>query len=91
MTAIQQECIRRIAEAKALPEDAVTTESSLDDLGVDSLDRVTLSFDLEEEYGVVIPEAKLHQIRTVQDVIDAVQESLAAKQQTATPGGTLAS
>lgn len=91
MTAVTQECIRRIAEAKALPQDSVTAESTLESLGVDSLDRVTLSFDLEEEYGVVIPEAKLHQVRTVQDVIDAVEEALEAKQVAAVPGGTVPS
>jgi len=47
---------------------------------VDSLDRVTLSFDLEEQYGVEIPESKLHQIKTVRDVAVAVQEALAKKQ-----------
>ena len=80
MTDITSECIRRIAEARSLPVDEITPEATLESLGVDSLDRVTLSFDLEEEYGVVIPETKLHQVRTVQDVVDAVREALTVKQ-----------
>ena len=82
MTDIEKECIRRIAEAKVVPAESVTLDTSLESLAVDSLDRVTLSFDLEEEYGVEIPEAKLHSIQTVRDVAVAVQEALTKKEAT---------
>jgi acyl carrier protein len=80
MTELEEECIRRIAAEKVIPVDSVSLDSTLESLAVDSLDRVTLSFDLEEQYGVEIPEAKLHQIKTVRDVAVAVQEALARKQ-----------
>jgi acyl carrier protein len=79
LTELEQECIRRIAEAKSIPEDSITLDSTLESLEIDSLDRVTLSFDLEEQYGVEIPEAKLHQIVTVRDVVVAVQDAMAKK------------
>ena len=79
VTEIERECIRRIAEAKELPLDAVTLDTSLDALAVDSLDRVSLSFDLEEEYGIQIPESRLQGIRTVGDVAAAVEEAVATK------------
>lgn len=81
MTEIESECLRRIAEAKGLPVDKISLDTSLDSIGVDSLDRVSLSFDLEEQYGVEIPESKLHAIRTVKDVAEAVADALNAKQQ----------
>ncbi len=85
MTELQQTCVRRIAEAKAIPESSITMETTLESIEVDSLDRVSLSFDLEEEYGVEIPESKLHQIRTVGDVAVAIEDAL-LKKQAATAG-----
>jgi acyl carrier protein len=80
MTALQQECIRRIAEAKSISEDSITLDTTLESIEVDSLDRVSLSFDLEEEHGVEAPETKLHAIQTVGDVAAAVQEAIMKKQ-----------
>lgn len=83
MTDIERECVRRIAEAKSVPADSIALETMLESLAVDSLDRVSLSFDLEEQYGVEIPEHQLHTIRTVGDVAAAVQDALDRKQGTA--------
>ena len=83
MTELEVECIRRIAEEKVIPPESITLDTTLASLAIDSLDRVTLAFDLEEQYGVEIPEAKLHQIMTVRDVAVAVQQALTKKQQAA--------
>lgn len=87
MTELEVECIRRIAEEKLIPAESISLDTTLESLAIDSLDRVTLAFDLEEKYGVEIPEAKLHQIMTVRDVAIAVQQALTKKQQ-AIVGGT---
>ena len=81
MTELEEECIRKIAEAKVIPPESITLDTTLESIAVDSLDRVSLAFDLEEEYGVEIPEAKLHQILTVRDVAVAVQQAVTKKQQ----------
>ncbi|AFL90458.1 acyl carrier protein [Terriglobus roseus DSM 18391] len=83
MTELEEECIRRIAAEKMIPAKSITLDSTLESLAIDSLDRVTLAFDLEEKYGVEIPEAKLHQITTVRDVAVAVEQALTKKQMTA--------
>jgi len=80
MTDIEQECIRRIAEAKAVSADSITPETTLEFLQVDSLDRVSLSFDMEEQYGVQLSDSQLHQIVTVADVATAVEQALVKKQ-----------
>lgn len=82
MTELEEECIRRIAEEKVIPRESITLDTTLESLAIDSLDRVTLAFDLEEKYGVEIPETKLHQITTVRDVAVAVQQALTKKQST---------
>ena len=86
MTELEQECVRRIAAAKDIPMDSITLDTTLDSLAMDSLDRVSLSFDLEEEYEVEVPESQLHQIVTVGDVCLAVQQAL-LKKQAATAAG----
>lgn len=80
MSELEAECVRRIAEAKGVPAESLSLSTDLGEAGVDSLDRVSLSFDLEEQYGIEIPEHKLQGIRTIGDVADAVRDALAQKQ-----------
>jgi acyl carrier protein len=55
------------------PEAAVPGASLVDDLGADSLDTVELVMAFEAEFGIVVPEADVERIRTVQDAIDYVE------------------
>ena len=57
--------------------DKVTMAASLtDDLQADSLDAVELNMALEETYGVSIPDEKLPEMKTVQDIFDFVTSQL---------------
>lgn len=76
---IGSECIRAIAETKGLPAGSITLASTIGELALDSLDLVSLSFDLEEKYGVEIPEHRLHAIQSVGDLVAAVDEARAKK------------
>ncbi|MGI4757159.1 MAG: acyl carrier protein [Janthinobacterium lividum] len=77
---IAAECITAIAASKGIPRESVTLDSSLETLELDSLDRVSLSFDLEEKYGIEIAEHRLHSIVTVRDLVGEIRSSLAAKE-----------
>ena len=53
--------------------DDVTLEASLaDDLGADSLDAVELNMAIEDACGVAIPDEKLAELKTVQDIFDFI-------------------
>lgn len=53
---------------------SVTNEASfIDDLGADSLDTVQLIMELENEFGVEIPDEESTKIKTVQDAIDFIK------------------
>lgn len=82
---ITQQCIETIAKEKSIPADGITADSTLEELMLDSLDRVTLSFDLEEKYDIEIPEAQLRAVHTVGDVVLAIREAQAKKRGAATP------
>ena len=63
-----------LAEALNLPIEKVTPGSKIvDDLGADSLDVVELLSQLEEEYGIAIPDDQAENLVTVADVANAIE------------------
>jgi acyl carrier protein len=69
---IERRCIEIIAKSKQLPDDAVTREKTFVDLGMDSLDKINVSFEVEEVFSITIPDEALSSLKTVGDVIDGV-------------------
>lgn len=64
-----------IAKQLDIPEAEITMESRLiEDLKADSLDIVELIMDLEQQFGVQIPDDELPGIRTVGDIVKYVQK-----------------
>jgi acyl carrier protein len=55
------------------PAAVVPGASLVDDLGADSLDTVELVIAFESVFDIVVPEADVERIRTVQDAIDYVE------------------
>lgn len=51
-------------------EQATPTASIVDDLGADSLYRIELLLDLEEEFGIPIPEEDGEKLKTINDAVD---------------------
>ncbi len=50
------------------------TSTFVDDLAADSLDIVELIMNLEEKFGIEIPDSDAEKIATVKDVIDYIKE-----------------
>tara|TARA_B100001996_G_scaffold162258_1_gene123742 strand:+ start:2588 stop:2818 length:231 start_codon:yes stop_codon:yes gene_type:complete len=60
-----------IIDKLGVEEEKISTEASfVDDLGADSLDTVELIMQLEEEFGIEIPDDDAEKITTVQAAID---------------------
>ena len=76
---IAEQCRYAIAAYKGIPRESVTLESTLESLQLDSLDRVSLSFDLEEQYGIELPEHRLHSMVTVDDLVGEIAGAVEAK------------
>lgn len=83
MNQVAEECIALIAKQKSISPETIRLDSTFDELAVDSLDRVSLAFDVEEKYDIEIPEEKLGQIKTVNDMVTGVEE--AVRRKTAAP------
>ena len=64
-----------LAEALNLPIEKVTANAKIvEDLGADSLDVVELLSRLEDEYGVMIPDEEVENLKTVADVATQIEK-----------------
>ena len=65
-----------IIDKLGVEEDKVVTEASfVDDLGADSLDTVELIMQLEEEFGLEIPDESAEKMTTVQSAVDYIEKN----------------
>jgi acyl carrier protein len=79
MDDIAPRIIALIAKSKAIPPESITRASTFDELLIDSLDKINLTFDVEEMFSIQIPDAALNDLRTVGDVIDGVHRLIDEK------------
>jgi acyl carrier protein len=69
--------LRAVASVKRLPQEQVTIDSSLAELGYDSLDTINLLFEIEQEFKISVPDEQARQIATVREVVNGVEKLLA--------------
>jgi acyl carrier protein len=68
-----------LAQSFQLDSQAIKPTSHLfEELELDSIDAIDLMVGLEEETGIKLSEDELHQIRRVQDVVDAIHRRMEA-------------
>ncbi len=64
-----------LAEALNVSVEKVTPDAKIvDDLGADSLDVVELLSQLEDEYGIIIPDEDVESLVTVADVAETLDK-----------------
>lgn len=61
-----------IADQLCLEVDKIENSSTFEDLGIDSLDAVEITMDIEEEFSIEIEEEATEKIDCVQGLIDLV-------------------
>ena len=65
-----------IIDKLGVEEDKIVNDASfVDDLGADSLDTVELIMQLEEEFGLEIPDESAEKMTTVQAAVDYIEEN----------------
>ena len=65
-----------IVNAANIDEDKIKLSASLEsDLGLDSLDAVELGMALEEEFDLTIDEDKLASFKTVEDIVNFIDNA----------------
>ena len=83
MNEIASRCIEIIAKSKSISPDTITLASTFDELNVDSLDKINISFEVEEAFDIEIPDDALGSLKTVGDVVAGVRKIRAANPATA--------
>ncbi len=76
-----------IAKSSRIPLESVTVDSTFEDLGMDSLDRVNLLFALEEDFGVSIPDEGMKHNMSVREVAAGISTLLNGKAENAAASG----
>lgn len=80
MSSVAEKVKSIIVNKLGVSEDEVKEESSfVEDLGADSLDIVELIMDLEEEFGIEIPDEDAEKIRTVGEAIKYIEAKASSK------------
>ncbi len=74
--AVEQALKESIARQKMLAVEDISLDSSLEELDISSLDAISLVFDIEDQYGVEVPNEELKKLRTVRDIVEGVNQLL---------------
>jgi acyl carrier protein len=69
---IQNRVLKVIATTRRLPVESVTPDSTFEELGVDSLDRLNILFDLEGEFDIEIDDEEAKKVTSLRQMIDGV-------------------
>ncbi len=77
---IIEKVLSLVAAVKRLPPERVRVDSTLEELGFDSLDRVNLLFEVEGAFDISISDEQARSIKSVREVVDGVR-ALTAKSQ----------
>ncbi len=72
-TDVAAKVISIIAAVKRIPAESIRPEATLAELGLDSLDKINVLFELESAFDVDIPDEDARNISTVGEIISTLQ------------------
>ena len=75
---VAEKVISTLASVKRIPADSIKLDTSLQDLGIDSLDVFTLLFELENAFKISIPDDDVRSLKTVSDIVEGMKKIIAA-------------
>jgi acyl carrier protein len=70
---LTDQVLAALKKVKPALDGVVTPESTLESLRLDSLDTITLLFELEDRVGVSVPDEDARNVRTVGDIIERIR------------------
>lgn len=76
---IEDRALRVIATKQGLPLASVRPECTFEELGIDSLDRLNILFELEGEFDIQIDDEQAKQVTNLQQMIDGITQLVNAK------------
>lgn len=70
---IYNKIVKILSDQMNIESDVLSPESSLEIIGVDSLDRVEIVMKIEDEFNIKVDDNKAMQIATVSELINYIQ------------------
>ena len=83
MESIQDRVLRVIATTTRKPLDSVRPDSTFEELGIDSLERINILFELEGEFDIQINDEEAKAVTSIRQMVEGIEKLVAA--QTKTP------
>jgi acyl carrier protein len=77
---IQDRVLRVIATTRRVPLETVRPDSTFEQLGIDSLDRLNILFELEGEFDIQIDDEQAKQVTSLQQMIEGITTLVNAKE-----------
>src|SRR6195952_6172392 len=76
---IQDRVLRVIATPRRIPLESVRPDSTFEELGIDSLDRLNILFDLESEFDIEIDDEEAKKVQNIPQMIAGIEHLVDAK------------
>jgi acyl carrier protein len=76
---VQDRVLKIIANTRRIPLESVRLDSSFEELGIDSLDRLNILFDLESEFDIEIDDEEAKKVQNIPQMIAGVEHLVDAK------------
>ena len=67
-----EKCCSIIAESTDVKADCISPETTLDELGLDSIDMVDLIMEIEEAFQISVPDEEFENIKNVSDIVSFI-------------------
>jgi acyl carrier protein len=71
---IAEKVMSIVASVKRIPPNAISIESTFEQLGIDSLDSIDILFELEDAFAISIPDEQARSIHDVKHMVDGVRK-----------------
>ena len=84
---LAERVIAIIAATRRIPQEAVTLDSSFQELEIDSLDSLEIVFQLEDNFNIRIGDEEAQGIRSVRDIVVKLETALGDQGAAAVPAG----
>jgi acyl carrier protein len=74
------EAVKTHLEGRGIEENKITPQATLlGDLDLDSLDTMEMTLQMEERFGIEIPDQELEGLETVQDAVNLIEKKTPVK------------
>ena len=70
---VEERVIKVFADFKKISPDEIKSDTTFEEMGLDSLDGLNLIFELEEEFDITVPDDKVQEMKSIKEVVEGVQ------------------